>query len=199
MGSGQANPEAEIRLMDKAGKGDRAAFSELYRLHFETVRDFIAVRNGHHELSPADLAQEVFVRAWRSAGRFRSGSSVKTYLLGIAGNVLREQKNGIKSRPPFELLSDNQFETSGKEAPGPKLTDPEISASTAEQHALLVSRIASLPLLSRQAIDLAVVQGLSTTEAAAEAGCSPKNFRQRLRRALLALSGDKAIHFKGLR
>jgi len=75
----------EARLIDEARAGAREAFAELVRLHQAHVRAFIAryIRNWD---VVEDVAQESFLSAYRSLSTFRGGSSVRTWLLGIARN-----------------------------------------------------------------------------------------------------------------
>lgn len=78
--------EAEREAIEACRRGEREAFDRLvvryqrdvYRLCFRYVND-------HEDAN--DLAQEVFVRAWRGISRFRGESSFSTWLYRIAVNA----------------------------------------------------------------------------------------------------------------
>lgn len=75
-------------LARRAAAGDTAAFSALVRLHEGPVRRFLlrlARGNGGD-----DMAQEVFLKAWRYSGRWRGEGSYRSWLLGIAWTTFLE-------------------------------------------------------------------------------------------------------------
>lgn len=76
-------PVDEASLVDRARQGSEEAFSGLLRLHQGRVRSYIA---GHLHAWDAvdDLAQDVFVAAYRDLRSYRSEGSFAQWLLGIA-------------------------------------------------------------------------------------------------------------------
>jgi DNA-directed RNA polymerase specialized sigma24 family protein len=75
-------------LVEAAAAGSREAFDELVRRHqaaMITLARVLTSGRGDAE----DLAQEVFVRAWKSLKRFRGDSSFRTWLHRVAINVVR--------------------------------------------------------------------------------------------------------------
>lgn len=75
----------EERLIQEARAGAKDSFSQIVQLHQAYVRAFIAryIRNWD---VVEDLAQESFLAAYRGLSSFHGGSSVRTWLLGIARN-----------------------------------------------------------------------------------------------------------------
>src|SRR4029079_9476522 len=75
-------------LVEAAAGGSRDAFDELVRRHQVAIvalaRALMSGRGG-----PADAAQEVFVRAWKSLRSFRGDSTFRTWLHRVAINVVR--------------------------------------------------------------------------------------------------------------
>jgi RNA polymerase sigma-70 factor (ECF subfamily) len=57
-------------LLMLAGQGSREAMGELYRRHKPQVVSFFR-HMGARSDQTEDLAQEVFLRIWKSAGRYR--------------------------------------------------------------------------------------------------------------------------------
>ncbi len=111
-----------------------------------------------------DLAQETFARACSSALRFGGRSSIRTWLFAIARNVVADH---FRRRP--------------NESAGTPV--PEVSVGGDEARVDAEHVLASLPLLSREAIVLCDVLGLSPGEAATAIGVSSNAFRVRLHRA----------------
>jgi len=79
-------PGADDARVAAACRGDREAFGQLVRLHQRDVyRLCYRYVNDHQDAS--DLAQETFLRAFRSIGRFRGDSRFSTWLYRIAVNA----------------------------------------------------------------------------------------------------------------
>lgn len=181
-------PEEDAQLMRRVGKGEVAALADLYEKYFDIVRDYLASRDGHRQ-SCEDLAQEVFLQAWRAAARFQGGSTIKTYLIGIARYVhlqaveRRVRESGLREAP-------QRAESVCPYCEGPcPLTGFEAVLCQTEQMKSLVRAIGRLPDLSRQAAESTIVRRLSVGEAAEAAGCTRKVFLERLRRAVSELRG----------
>ena len=84
-------------LIERAQRGDRAAFEQIVRRHQGAVYGYLRARL--LQTSDAeDLTQEVFLRCYLARARFDSGSLVRPWLFGIARNVLREHVREVKRR-----------------------------------------------------------------------------------------------------
>lgn len=84
--------------MLRAGRGETRAFEELVRRHQNTVYGTIVRMLGTLE-GAEDIAQEVFLRAWKSAPRYRPEAKFTTWLLTIVRNlVFNECRKRRKSR-----------------------------------------------------------------------------------------------------
>jgi len=79
--------DPDLDLARRAAAGDAAAFAALVRAHEAAVRRFLArlTRGANSgEGGADDLAQEVFLKAWRSAHAFRGDGSYRAWLMRIA-------------------------------------------------------------------------------------------------------------------
>ncbi len=78
---------------------DQAAFGELVRRHQGAVRHFLRHLTGGDAMLADDLAQDTFLQAWRSLGRFDGRSTFSTWLLGIAHNHWRNARRKQRTVP----------------------------------------------------------------------------------------------------
>ena len=93
-------------LVAAMATGDRDALAGLYDRHQAVVWRFIARSLGPRGPEPDDLVQSTFLEAWRSAGRFKGRSSVRTWLLGIAHNLVRRHfRDGTRRRAALTVLA----------------------------------------------------------------------------------------------
>src|ERR1700720_2933081 len=77
---------SELDLVKRSQAGDTEAFDELVTRY--RARVFSMIYNMvHNEQDAWDLAQDSFLKAWRSIGRFRSQSSFYTWIYRIVMNV----------------------------------------------------------------------------------------------------------------
>ena len=72
-----------------AREGDREAFMQLVRIHQARVRALANGLVGDHALAE-DVAQEVFLRAWRGLPGFRGDAGFSTWLYTIARRTALE-------------------------------------------------------------------------------------------------------------
>src|SRR5919204_2713391 len=77
---------SELELVRRCQAGDTEAFDQLVTRY--RTRVFAMIYNMvHNEQDAWDLAQDSFVKAWKSIGRFRGQSSFYTWLYRIVMNV----------------------------------------------------------------------------------------------------------------
>jgi RNA polymerase sigma-70 factor (ECF subfamily) len=101
---------SEKTLLERAVHGDVEAFSELVRSHYPVIRVYLGAQIHDHGALD-DLAQDVFLRAFRGLGALRQHVAFRAWLVGIARNRalehLRERMrldNALRSR--FDQLLD---------------------------------------------------------------------------------------------
>jgi RNA polymerase sigma-70 factor, ECF subfamily len=102
-GGGARAADAEREDVEAARRGEREAFDRLVvRYQREVYRLCYRYVNAHEDAD--DLAQEVFLKAWRAIGRFRGDSSFRTWLYRIAMNACLNFR--ALRRPPLGELPD---------------------------------------------------------------------------------------------
>ena len=151
------DPDRE--LVTAAAAGSREAFDELVRRHRAAIVTLVGVLTGGRD-GADDLAQEVFVRAWRSLSGFRGESTFRTWLHRVAVNLVRtSQVREGRLRRIFARPS------AGEEVFDPPAPGEPIDASLARRQ-LIQRALASLPEELRVPVTLRDVQGLEYKEIA---------------------------------
>ena len=82
---------------------------EIYRRHAKSVYAFLLAKTADSMLAE-ELTQETFYQAVKSIGSFKGESSVSTWLIGIANNVLRgyfrkQKKQAEEELPKTEITA----------------------------------------------------------------------------------------------
>jgi RNA polymerase sigma-70 factor (ECF subfamily) len=178
-----ADRDDERALIARARAGDERAFAELVTEH--SARVYGALRRFGLDPEEADeVAQEVFLRAWRGLARFEERSHFSTWLYRIAFN---EAQRRLARRPP-----PTAFSRPGDEDAIAALADaidagPQARTLDREFEQILEQALAQLPADLRAAVVLRDLEGLSTEEAATVAGVRQAAFKSRLHRGRMQL------------
>lgn len=90
-------PSEVVGILEQLDRGNRDAFRHLVRAYSLSLRSFIASQI-HHLEDVDDLAQEVFIVAYRNLGVFRRGDDFGAWLKGIARNKLSDHFRSASRR-----------------------------------------------------------------------------------------------------
>lgn len=172
-GEGGGHEETQRRdaeCVDRALRGDRGAFEEIYERHREPVFKvaFGVVRNAEDAL---DVVQETFLKAYRSLERFERRSSLLTWLCQIAIHRAIDLTRRKKVRKATELedfmMTDGRGGVATVDPVGPRPElDPGTVAQGDELKSALDSALAKLSDKHRDVFVLFTVKGLSYREIA---------------------------------
>ncbi|MGZ6709470.1 MAG: RNA polymerase sigma factor [Solirubrobacteraceae bacterium] len=173
--------DREGQLLERARRGDAAAFDALVRAHqhvaFRTACVFSATPHDAEE-----AAQDAFVKAWRALPRFRAGAPFRPWLLAIVANEARSRGRAAGRRARRE-------ERSAALDVAPEPVGPEGTMLVRERRAELAAALAGLPERDRSVLALRYLLELSEHETAAALGCRPGTVKSRASRALERLRG----------
>ena len=139
-----------------------------------------------------DVAQDAFIGAYRSLGRFRGASRFSTWLYRIVINRCKDVHRFRARHPgiPAGVGGAGDDAESGEslfvDAPDPH-PGPSDHAVNRELSRRLTSAIGGLPMNQRTAFLLHHVHGVSIEEAAAVMGCRPGTVKSHLFRATSSL------------
>jgi RNA polymerase sigma-70 factor (ECF subfamily) len=142
--------DSDERLVERFKRGDEAAFEELVHRHRERVyRAAWRVAGDHAEAD--DLAQESFLRAYRSLPGFRGESRFLTWMMRILMNLALSRRGRHRATVPLEEAGHAGTE----EGPGESALRRQVRDA-----------VEKLPPRQRQALVLKVYEGMKFTEVA---------------------------------
>ena len=183
----QPSPE-EANVRDQADMerliaGHDAALNDLMERHATPMFHFLCRMVGNED-DANDLAQETFVRVFKSCKSFRTNENFSTWLYTIAANLARNHFRWRARHPNVSLETEtgDTEQTLGSTLPasGP---GPNEQALAAERAAAVRTAIGKLPEDLREAIVLCEWEERSVAEAAAILETTPKAVESRLYRA----------------
>jgi RNA polymerase sigma-70 factor (ECF subfamily) len=168
--------DATAATIEQAKRGDRAALARLltslqdswFRFCLSLLRDADLAR---------DATQETALRFLRQLNRFRGESSLKTWSLSVAVNVVREMKRDRRpssGADPPELASD-------------RCSEDFDALETAESKQLLFAQLDQLPDRQRQALVLRFFEELTIQQTASVMGCAIGTVKATVHQALRTL------------
>lgn len=176
-------------LVRKARAGDAGAFERLVIRHQDRVYTTL-LRMVGDAATAADLAQEVFVKAWRGISEVDDRAKFTTWLHRVAHNEAVSHfrhASALKRGGPKREISlnhDDSPDVAGDlRRPGAEGADPATAAESSEQTQIILDAIDGLDSESRMVVILREVEGLSYEEIADRLGINAGTVRSRLFRA----------------
>lgn len=159
------DPERDLRLMGRVKLGDEEAFRELVEIHQHRVIGAVA-RMLSDETEAHDVAQQVFIRVWKSAARWEPTAKFTTWLYTILRNLVFNESRRRARHPAHSLDAiqneddrPQQFEDEGTKAPDTALLDEEMQDA-------IERAIQELPEAQRMAVVMRRYQDVSYEEIA---------------------------------
>src|SRR5438132_13307242 len=102
---GRSEEDADdVRLMQLVGRGDTQALEQLIEKHQTLVAGTVARMLGSSS-DVEDIAQQVFIRVWKSARRYVPRAKFTTWLLKITRNLVFNEMRRTRPRPEVPLQS----------------------------------------------------------------------------------------------
>src|SRR6266478_712969 len=156
---GRSDEDTEdVRLMQLVAGGDTSAFEQLIERHQALVAGTVARMLGSTS-DVEDIAQQVFIRVWKSARRYVPRAKFTTWLLKITRNLVFNEMRRTKRHPHVALQSETGVED-------PPLKDetnlaPDASLLESELQQVIEEAIQRLPETQRMALVLRRYQQLS--------------------------------------
>ena len=148
-----ANQDPDAGLMLRVKRGDTAAFEQLVEKYKQPILNLIWRTIGD-ATEAEDLAQNVFVQVYRSAGRYEASAKFSTWLFTIARNLCLNEIRRRSRHPadPLEATPPDLDEASARQFEDLKATAPPEALLQLELARQIEKALADLPENQRTAI-----------------------------------------------
>ncbi len=171
---------ADSDLIAQAAAGDPSAFHLLVERHRSMVyRVAYQFAGNHHDAE--DIAQEVFIKIYRSLERFRQDAQLTSWIYRIVMNACidHRRRHSPAGAAPFGEEAELKMLNTPEEAPG-----PEARAYAGELGQLLDAEIGRLPPGQRIVFVMRHHQGLKLCEIASALGLAEGTVKRQLHAAV---------------
>lgn len=160
--------------------GDRGAFDQLVDQYKEIVYS-VAYRFARDPDLAMDLAQDVFIRAYRGIKTFKGKSSFSTWLYRIAVNTCIDYtRRRARSIEPYTVPEEVAEYADSEPVGSEPVVGPVGLALSAELGEQIQQAIDALPSYHKSVFVLYEIRGLSYKEIAEVVGCSIGTVMSRL-------------------
>jgi RNA polymerase sigma-70 factor, ECF subfamily len=162
----------DAELMVRVREGNRDAFADLIGRHKDAVVSYLTRLTGNRDRAE-DLAQETFLRLFRSARDYTEQGYLRAYLFRIATNLVRSEERREKR---LRLLTPF--------LPREEHAEPAAASGLLrrELHREVAAAVARLPLRYRVPLVLHEIEGWSYVDIAQEIGCREGTVKSRVHR-----------------
>lgn len=171
----------DLELMTRVAANDEAAVAELYE-RFGSLVFRMAYQSMPTRSEAEDAVQEIFVRLWRTAGRYdEERAALVTWVMLISRRHLVDKLRRNRARLKASSLDQPQ-------APTPPAVEVEASRlETDERMKVLMRRIETLPELQRTVVTRAYLGGQTLRQIGEELNTPLGTIKSALSRALVRL------------
>jgi RNA polymerase sigma-70 factor, ECF subfamily len=171
---------ADSDLIARAAGGDPAAFQALVERHRSMVYRVAYQFAGNH-YDAEDIAQEVFIKVYRSLDKFRQDSQLSSWMYRIVMNACidHRRRQSPAGSAPFGEEAEHKLLNTLEETP-----DPENRAYGGELGQLLEAEINRLPQGQRIVFVMRHHQGLKLGEIADALGLAEGTVKRQLHAAV---------------
>lgn len=172
--------QAEQQLVQRACRGERDAFGQLYEITFDRIYRYVFFRVTDDETAE-DLTSKVYLKAWESLPRFKnSNSPFIAWLYTIARNTVIDHYRTNKQHLDLEAAST---------VPDREPLPQEQSEQRLDQETLRRA-LRHLTPVQQDVVTLKLLDGLTTDEIAARLRKTPGAIRALQMRGLQSLAKD---------
>lgn len=186
------NERSDVELIELVKAGKKHAFDVLVSRHQQMVTSILLRMM---DLSDAqDVAQEAFIKAYKSINSFRGDSQFATWLYRIATNTAMNHLKVRKRRPMGVHLDALDNDRSALSDAVVDRNTPEAFVIADELHGILERRLSKLKPDLREAIVSYEIDGLSYQEIADNMECPVGTIRSRISRSREIIDADLRSH-----
>ena len=168
-------------LVERVQQGDKKAFNLLVSRYQNKVAGLLTRYVSRNDIP--DVAQESFIKAYRSIESFRGDSAFYTWLYRIAVNTAKNYLAAQARRPPSEDILAEDAENYDAGIHLRDVDTPENEILSGELKKVVFDTINGMPEDLKNAITLRELEGLSYEDIAEVMGCPVGTVRSRIFRA----------------
>lgn len=179
-----AGDDVDVALMMRVAEEDERAFRELVERHQSAVVGTVA-RMLNDPAEAEDIAQQVFLRIWKHAKRWRPEAKFTTYLFTVTRNLVFNESRRRSRRK--EVSVDEREEDSGYQIAAETRHEPQEEALKTEMHQQIDRAISTLPEAQRTAVVLYSYESMPYEEIARVLNTSVSSVKSLLFRARTTL------------
>ena len=191
---GDEGNEEDLALMAKVARGDEDAFAKIVAKHQHAVLGTVA-KMTNQSSDTEDIAQQVFIRLWKSAERYQPTAKFTTFLFTITRNLVfnATRKKSGKNEYSFDAL-EGKWRQSIEDKSSDSRPDKLIEQTELRQ--IIDQAISSLPEKQRLAVVLRRYEKMPYEEIAETLGISVPAVKSQLFRARTALRESLSQYLK---
>lgn len=177
--------DSDENLMLRVGQGQRAAFDEIVRRYTRKMVNLAYQITGDRDQAE-DIAQETFLRAYKSAARYTEMAKFSTWLYTIAINLCRNELRRRRFKPySLEEMAEREDEGKLRVDIVDERSKPDADLERKEISLLVQRAIAMVPTKFRVPLVLRDIQDLSYEEIGAMLKLPEGTVKSRINRARL--------------
>jgi len=191
---GDEGNEEDLALMARVARGDEDAFAKIVKKHQHAVLGTVA-KMTNQSPDTEDIAQQVFIRLWKSAERYKPTAKFTTFLFTITKNLVfnATRKKSGKNEYSFDAL-EGKWRQSIEDKRSDSRPDKLIEQTELRQ--IIDEVISSLPEKQRLAVVLRRYEKMPYEEIAETLGISIPAVKSQLFRARTALRESLGRYLK---
>ncbi len=191
---GNQGNEEDLALMADVARGDETAFAKIVEKHQPAVLGTVA-KMTNQSPDTEDIAQQVFIRLWKSAERYQPTAKFTTFLFTITRNLVfnATRKKSGKNESSFDALEEN-WGQSIEDKNSDSRPDKSIEQNELRQE--IDRAISSLPEKQRLAVILRRYEKMPYEEIASTLEISVPAVKSQLFRARTALRESLGRYLK---
>ena len=166
--AGAAVPKAkegkELALLDRIRRGDRGAFSELYRLYHPRLYGYLR-RLLPNPATAEEVLDDVMLVVWKDARKFRGDAAVSTWVIGIA---YRKALTAMRAERRYQAPLDRSADVSA------------VAGVSSHHDEWIRAALRQLSPDHRQVVELTYFSGFSYQEIATIVNCPVNTVKTRM-------------------
>jgi len=189
--------ENEKQFVELLKQGDNKAFTQLVVEYQDRIYSYLYRMLGN-SAEAEEVAQEVFIAAFRFIGNFRGDSGLYTWLLRIASNMYKNRiRYFVRRKRAMETSIDDKVERQDYRPIGERPDNPEAVVAGKEAEEALRAAISELPEDFREILVLRDIELLAYAEIQELTGLADGTIKSRLHRARSLLTKLMKKHLEG--